>query len=65
MYLLNTVYSYKKTVVGREGIKKGNYRIRNVTVIVKASCSNFLWEMYIGVSGQGGALIGPSPLLKK
>ena len=26
--------------------------------------SNVLWEAYIGVSGQGGAPNGPSPLLK-
>ena len=31
--------------------------------MVKASC-NVLWEVYIGVSGQGGAPIGPSPLWK-
>ena len=32
--------------------------------MVKASCNNVLWEVYIGVSGQGGAPIGPPPLLK-
>ena len=31
--------------------------------MVKAS-RNILWEVYISVSGQGGAPIGPSPLLK-
>ena len=31
--------------------------------MVKASC-NVLWEVYIGVLGQGGAPTGPSPLLK-
>ena len=31
--------------------------------MVKALC-NVLWEVYIGVLGQGGAPIGPSPLLK-
>ena len=32
--------------------------------MVKASCNSFLWEVYIGVSGQGGAPIGPITLLK-
>ena len=32
--------------------------------MVKAYCNNVLWEVYIGVSGQGDASIGPSPLLK-
>ena len=32
--------------------------------MVKASCNNVIWEVYTGVSGQGGAPIGPSPLLK-
>ena len=41
---------------------KWNCRV-NVTVMAKAS-SNVLWEVRIGVSGQGGAPIGPSPLLK-
>ena len=31
--------------------------------MVKASC-NVLWEVYIGVSGQGGAPTGPPPLFK-
>ena len=31
--------------------------------MVKVSCNNVLWEVYIGVLGQGGAPIGPSPLL--
>ena len=43
---------------------KWNCRIRNVTVMVKVSCNNVPWEVYIGVSLQGGAPIGPSPLLK-
>ena len=32
--------------------------------MVKVSCNNVFWEVYIGVSGQVGAPIGPSPLLK-
>ena len=32
--------------------------------MVKAPCNNVLWELYIGVSGQDGAPIEPSPLLK-
>ena len=32
--------------------------------MVKATCNNVLWELYIGLSGQGGAPTGPSPLLK-
>ena len=32
--------------------------------MVKATCNNVLWEVYIGVSGQGGAPTGSSPLLK-
>ena len=32
--------------------------------MVKVSCNNVLWEVHIGVSGQGDAPIGPSPLLK-
>ena len=32
--------------------------------MVKAYCNNVLWEVYIGVSGQGDASIGPSLLLR-
>ena len=32
--------------------------------MVKVSCNSVLLEVYIGVLGQGGAPIGPSPLLK-
>ena len=32
--------------------------------MAQGSCNNVLWEVYIGVSGQGGAAIGP-PTRKK
>ena len=32
--------------------------------MVKVSCNSVLWEVYRGVSGQGGAPTGPSPLLE-
>ena len=69
------IYYYFNTVIVKRQLQWGkkednriklNCRLRNVTVMVQAYCNNVLWEVfgYIGVSGQGDASIGPSPLLR-